>query len=237
MSQHATYQKLAIVGISGRMGLELQALAKDFDLQITQGVSSRAKAEGGVKIVAAVSELDPSNVDVVIDFSLPELTLGVAKWCRENRKPLVSGVTGIQEQHRLALQAVGKVAPTLWAPNMSLGVAVMARMMAQLASLEGFDFQIEELHHIKKKDSPSGTAVFLQEKLKAAVGENVPDPIGIRGGGIFGIHKVWAMGEEETITLEHTAINRRVFARGALKAARWILTQPPALYRMDDVLG
>ena len=230
-------RKLAIVGISGRMGKELQALAKEFNLQVTQGVSSRAKNEDGIKIVAAVAELDAANVDVVIDFSLPELTLGVAKWCQENRKPLVSGVTGIQEQHRLALQAVGKFAPVLWAPNMSLGVAVMARMMAQLASLDGFDFQIEELHHNKKKDSPSGTAVFLQEKLKAVVGENVPDPIGIRGGGIFGIHKVWAMGEEETITLEHTAINRRVFARGALKAAHWILTQSPALYRMDDVLG
>ena len=218
------------------MGAELSALAKDFDFRITQGVSSRP-ANGEIKIVANVKDLDASQVDVIIDFSLPELTLGVAQWCQQNRKPLVSGVTGIQDAHRSALAAVGKVAPTLWAPNMSLGVAVMARMLAQFSSLEGFEFQIEELHHNKKKDRPSGTAIFLQDKLKEAVGENVPDPLAIRGGGIFGIHKVWAMGEEETITLEHTAINRRVFARGALKAARWILTQPPALYRMDDVLG
>ena len=112
----------------------------------------------------------------------------------------------------------------------------MARMLSQMKQLEGFEFQIEELHHNRKKDKPSGTALFLQEKLTEAVGPHVPAPLAIRGGGIFGIHRVWAMGEEEMVTIEHTAMNRRVFARGALKAARWILGRSPALYRMDDVL-
>lgn len=113
----------------------------------------------------------------------------------------------------------------------------MARMLAQFSRLEGYDFQIEELHHNRKKDKPSGTALFLQEKLQSAVGSPLEAPVAIRGGGIFGIHRVWAMGQEETITLEHTAMNRRVFARGALKAATWLLGRPPGFYSMDDVLN
>jgi 4-hydroxy-tetrahydrodipicolinate reductase len=230
-------KKLALIGISGRMGQEIHALAKDFDLQVTSGLASKAKSEGGVEIVATLADLRPENIDVVIDFSLPELTDKVIAWCTKNAKPLVSGVTGLSDAQKAALRSLGQTSATLWSPNMSLGVAVMARMLAQFKKLEGFDFQIEELHHIRKKDKPSGTALFLQEKLTDAVGPQVPDPLAIRGGGIFGVHRVWAMGEEETLTIEHTAMNRRVFARGALKAASWILKQKPGIYLIDDVLG
>lgn len=226
--------KLAIVGLSGRMGREIETLAKDSGFDVTCGVSSTPESTNTVRTIA---DLDPRRVDVVIDFSLPEITDTVVAWCVKNRKPLVSGVTGISPAQKATFQTAGQTIAALWAPNMSLGVAVLARMLAQLSKLEDFDFQIEELHHNRKKDRPSGTALFLQEKLKEAVGDDVPDPLAIRGGGIFGIHRVWAMGEEETITLEHTAMNRRVFARGALKAARFVLSRPPGFYRMDDVLS
>ena len=233
-----TENRIAIVGISGRMGQELCSLASEFGLNVTEGVSSKAPAHAlPALVVTDVQSLRDDNVDVVIDFSLPELTERVAQWCANHRKPLVSGVTGITDDHRSVLAATAKVVPVLWAPNMSLGVAVMAKMLNSLSHLEGFDFQIEELHHTKKKDRPSGTALFLQEKLKEAVGNDVPAPLAIRGGGIFGIHRVWAMGEEEMITIEHTAMNRRVFARGALRAACWIRAQKAGLYRMQDVLG
>lgn len=220
-------KKLAIIGSTGRMGQEIAALAPSLGFDVTIGVSKSSPLAGA----------QPGACDVVIDFSLPEAIEEVIAWCVKYRKPLVSGVTGLSEAQKKAYQKAGEQIPVLWAPNMSLGIAVMARLLTNLKKLEGFDFQIEELHHSMKRDKPSGTAVFLQEKLESAVGKPCPEPLAIRGGGIFGIHRVWAMGAEEVITLEHTAMNRRVFARGALKAADWLVNQPAGIYRMDDVLG
>ena len=220
------------------MGAELLALAPELGLMVTMGVSRSATQltnAPSLSLVSSVSKLDPLNVDVVIDFSLPENTPSTLEWCLKNKRPLVSGVTGISSAQRDAFAQAGTTIAVLWAPNMSLGVAVVSRMLAQLSALEGFEFQIEELHHKRKKDAPSGTALFLQEHLEKAVGE-VPAPVAIRGGGIFGIHRIWAMGEEETVTIEHNAMNRRVFARGGLRACQWIVSQPPGFYRMDDVL-
>ena len=231
-------RKLAIVGITGRMGREILSLSKELGFNVTSGVAASGEASvEGVAVVADIEKLDVNEVDVVIDFSLPEATEKVLGWCYANKKPLVSGVTGITHQQKAALAHAGQFLPVLWSPNMSLGVAVMGRLFAQLSKLEGFDFQIEELHHNRKKDKPSGTALLLQERLTEAVGDDVPAPLAIRGGGIFGIHRLWAMGEEEMLTIEHTAMNRRVFARGALRAAQWLLGKPAGLYRLDDVLG
>lgn len=227
--------KVAIVGASGRMGQEVIGLiAADKDLQAVAGVS-RETAPGVDTTFTKIAGLAKAKPDVVIDFSLPELFDDVCAWCAANKVPLVSGVTGITAAQKKTILSAAKAAPMLWAPNMSLGIAVMAEMLSALSALEGFEFQIEETHHKRKKDKPSGTALFLQEKLEEAVGA-APAPLAIRGGGVFGIHKVWAMGEEETITIEHTAMNRKVFARGALRAARWILARRPGLYRMADVI-
>jgi 4-hydroxy-tetrahydrodipicolinate reductase len=229
-------KKLAIIGASGRMGAELLALAHEFKFEVVQGVGRSKLSIANLTLADHVNKIDAGKIDVVVDFSLPELTDDVVKWCVQNKKPLVSGVTGISTAQKRALSDAGKSTPILWAPNMSLGIAVLSRMLNEFRNLKGFEFQIEELHHKRKKDKPSGTALFLQEKMEAVIGEEAPPPLAIRGGGIFGIHKVWAMGEEETITLEHNAMNRRVFARGALKAAQWLVNQKPDLYTLDDVL-
>ncbi len=229
-------KKAAIVGVTGRMGAELLGLANEFGFKVTSGLAREKKDIAGVEVVTDLDELDP-DVKVVIDFSLPESTLAVAEWCQEKNVPFVSGVTGISPEHKTVLAEVAEKIPVLWAPNMSLGVAVMARMMAEFSALNGFNFQLEEFHHTKKKDMPSGTALLLQKKLIEAVGDDIPDPISIRGGGIFGIHRVFAMGEEEMLTIEHTAMNRRVFARGAWRAARWLVDKPAGLYRIDDMLS
>lgn len=230
--------RIAVVGASGRMGHELRALIEESeDLKASLGVSRSGTTEGFERAARELDAKAAAEVDVVVDFSLPEATLAVASWCAAHGKPLVSGVTGIGEREREALRTASASVAVLWSPNMSLGIAVMARMIAEWSRLEGFDFQIEELHHKRKKDKPSGTALFLQEKLEAAVGPHQPLPVAIRGGGIFGVHRAWAMGEEETLALEHVAMNRRVFARGALAAARWIAKKPAKLYAMDDVLG
>ena len=110
--------------------------------------------------------------------------------------------------------------PVLWSANMSLGVNFVAELIKSLSVLEeDFDFQIEETHHRHKVDKPSGTAILLQESLQAKLKKTLPEPLSVRGGGVFGIHKLMAMSEEETITIEHVALNRKVFAKGAVKAA------------------
>ena len=229
--------RVAIVGITGRMGREIRSLASEYSFTVTGGVSDSSTQDMvGLGIATKIADLDPKRCDVVIDFSLPEITADVAAWCATHKKPLVTGVTGIDENAKGALEAAAKSTAVLWSPNMSLGVAVVARMLGHLQALADFDFQIEELHHNRKKDKPSGTAKLLQERLQNAVQTPLPEPVSIRGGGIFGIHTVWAMGEEEVITVQHTAMNRRVFARGALKAAAWLVGKPPRLYRMDEVL-
>jgi 4-hydroxy-tetrahydrodipicolinate reductase len=212
-------------------------LAEELGFSITSGVAAKAKVPNGIKTVDKIEKLEASGIECLIDFSLPEVTESVVAWCVKNKKPLVSGVTGVSADQKKLLEKAGEIIPVLWSPNMSLGVAVLARMLSQFSSLEEFDFQIEELHHKNKKDKPSGTALMLQERLKQAVKKPLPEPLAIRGGGIFGIHRIWAMGDEETITLEHTASSRRVFARGALVAARWLTERPAGVYTIDNVLG
>ncbi len=226
---------VAIVGASGRMGKEIIGMASgDPQFKIVAGVSRTKIAELSASH-DSITKLSPAGIDIVIDFSQPELSNDVTSWSAKNKIPLVSGVTGLTDAQKKLFETTARFAPVLWAPNMSLGVAVMAEMLSALKSLNGYEFQIEEIHHKHKKDKPSGTALFLQERLKAVVG-NVPEPLAIRGGGVFGVHKVFALGEEEVITIEHTAINRKVFARGALFVANWLRNKPAGLYKMADVL-
>lgn len=233
--------RLAIVGIAGRMGTEVHLHAGEFGFQVTQGVTKDSKqftsrdATSPI-IVENMTELKPNDVDLVIDFSLPDFTEKVLSWCVANKKTLVSGTTGLSKTQIEKVRAAGKEIAVLWSPNMSLGIAVVGRMLEAFSNLNEFDFQIEELHHNRKIDRPSGTALFLQQKLEGVLSKSLVEPVSIRGGGIFGIHKVWAMSEEEVITVEHTAMNRQVFAKGALKAARWLVQQSPGFYSLDDML-
>jgi 4-hydroxy-tetrahydrodipicolinate reductase len=240
MSKHPL--RLAVIGSSGKMGQEILSLAQQSpEFQITAGVGAKTAPLEPKHFVRALSELPAAEFDAVIDFSTLGLCSLVAEWCLKNNKCLVSGTTGIGEQENAAFAKAAAQVPVLWAPNMSLGVAVMAEMFKALKVISDYEFQIEELHHKHKKDKPSGTALFLQEQLKAALrpksSTELSEPLSIRGGGIFGIHRLWAMGEEEIITIEHTAMNRKVFARGALRAAQWLVSQKPGLYKMSDVFA
>lgn len=230
--------RVAIVGVSGRMGQEIYGLANESKkFSVTSGVGKSQAQLEPAHYVRKISDLKAKQVDVVIDFSQPELVTEIASWCAKNKIPLVSGTTGLDSKQENALRAASKNTAVLWAPNMSMGVTLVAEMLRLLAKYQDAEFQIEELHHKRKKDAPSGTAKFLQQALQAERKEKLPDPLAIRGGGIFGIHRVWAMAEEETITIEHTAMNRKVFARGALQAAEWLVRQKPALYRMANVFA
>lgn len=228
--------RIAVVGSSGRMGAEIVTLARaDERFVFTAGVA-RTRVSHIDTIHAKVDELKKEDIDVVIDFSLPEGFKSALHWSVKNEKPFVSGTTGISDHDKFLLKEASEKIPVLWSPNMSLGVAVLNRALKNLPKLEDFEFQVEEFHHSKKKDRPSGTALLLQQTLEEKY-KDLPEPLSIRGGGIFGIHRVHLMSQEETLCFEHQALNRAVFARGALLASRWIHNKGPGLYNMQDVLG
>lgn len=229
--------RIGIVGISGRMGQEIQALAVERGLHVVAGVSLTPPPEAApqIEIVNKIENLDAERIDLIIDFSMPDVTSEVIAWCLKNKKRLVSGVTGLSPSLRAEFNQAGNSIPVFWAPNMSLGIAVLSQALSAFSSIRDFDFQIEETHHSAKKDKPSGTALLLQEKLREVVRKEPPEPLAIRGGGVFGTHRVFAFGAEETLTFEHLAMNRKVFARGAVNAALWLFTKGPGSYSMADL--
>lgn len=229
--------KIAVIGAGGRMGQEITKV-----IQQTKGLEafvavSRTQVDGYAHSVNDLKDPMLARANILIDFSSVELFDRVLELAVKLKKPLVCGVTGITEAQKKKLKLASTKIPILWSSNMSLGVAVLKEALTSFSALHGFDFQIEEFHHNKKKDNPSGTAITLQETLTSVVKTSVPAPIGIRGGGIFGVHKVWAMSDEETLCFEHQALNRTVFARGAVRCASWLVKKKkPGMYSMSEVL-
>lgn len=228
---------VAVFGASGRMGQEIQALMQDSkNFNSALGISLDGKAPGFAKAAGKLDPKDFSKVDVMIDFSIAGSFSKVLQFAVANGIPLVSGTTGISEKDKKELAKAARKIPVLWAPNMSLGVATLQKALEAFAALKHFDFQIEETHHRHKKDAPSGTALLLQKKMQEVLGRELPEPLALRGGGVFGVHQVHAMGDNETLVFEHRALNRKLFAEGALAAARWLATQKKGLYTLQDLL-
>jgi 4-hydroxy-tetrahydrodipicolinate reductase len=229
--------KIGLVGANGRMGQEITEILKTkSELELHLAICRSASLAEFAYTRAAPSCPEAKDVDIWIDFSSPELLTKLLSVAAKNKTPVVSGTTGLTAANQTALKKAAKVIPVLWASNMSLGVAVVTEALQVFSRIRQFDFQIEEFHHSRKKDKPSGTAKSLQEALEKAVGRKLPEPISIRGGGIFGVHKVHAMAEEEHIIFEHMALNRAVFARGAVEAAQWLCLKKKGFYSMRDVL-
>ena len=196
--------------------------------------------------------------DVVIDFSAPAATAALAGAAARHGKPLVIGTTGLEPGHERALAAAAKTIPIVRAANMSLGVNLLLGLVREVAATLGEDYDIEvlEMHHRHKVDAPSGTALALGEAAAAARGidfaahsQRVRDGItgprrrgdigfaSLRGGDVVGEHVVIFAAEGERIELTHRAGSRRIFARGAVRAACWAVGRAPGFYGMKDVLG
>jgi 4-hydroxy-tetrahydrodipicolinate reductase len=196
--------------------------------------------------------------DVVVDFSAPAASAGHAKIAAATGKALVIGTTGLDAGQLDALKTAAKKAPILHAPNMSVGVTLLLQLVRAAAAELGEDYDIEilEMHHRHKVDAPSGTAlalgraaasgrkVDLAKQTAAArvgvTGPRRPGEIGfavLRGGDEIGFHRVLFAGPGEVIELSHRATSRRVFARGAVRAAQWLVGRKPGLYAMADVLA
>ncbi len=226
--------KIALVGSTGKMGREILILAARDKRDIRHLVSNKKSSD---KKMVELKRLSGKEVDLLIDFSAPEMMSEALAWCVKNKIAFVSGTTGISPSQEKELVAAAKSIPVFWASNFSVGIALMTEMLSVFSQNNAFDFQIEEVHHRHKKDSPSGTAKSLQSALKKIIKKDLPEPVAIRGGEIFGIHKVWAMSSTENITIEHCALNRSVFAEGALRAGLWLVDQKPGKYSMQDLLG
>jgi 4-hydroxy-tetrahydrodipicolinate reductase len=178
---------------------------------------------------------DAPPADLVIDFTHADGVAAVAAWCTRRGTPLVSGTTGLGPEQERALDAAATVAPVLHAANFSPGVNALLRLAAEAAQLLGPEVRAEitDVHHVHKKDSPSGTALALRDALG-----DVPCAIeSRREGEVVGDHELRFELAGETLTLAHHARDRAIFARGALRAGRWLLGQAPGRYTAPDWLG
>lgn len=230
--------KLAVMGAGGRMGKEILELTQESpkDWSSIIGVSASGKAVGYDKVLKSAKQLGDEKVDLVIDFSSPDAFRELTKQLSKKPVALVSGTTGLSDKDLSELKKLGKKIPVFWAPNTSLGVATLKKALSALSALEDYDFQVEEIHHRFKKDAPSGTAKLLKKELDHVIQKKSPEALAIRGGGVPGLHRVWALGPEEWLCFEHMALSRRVFARGALKVGQWLVKQKPGVYTMEDYL-
>ncbi len=264
--------RLAVVGAGGRMGRELIRTINEIDGAELGAAIERSGSdligkdagllagleENGIKITDdALAAF--AAVDGVIDFTSPVSSLVYAGFAAQARIVHVIGTTGFEQKDEAAILAASRHAKIVKSGNMSLGVNLLASLVKQAAKaldIDDFDIEVVEMHHRKKVDAPSGTALLLGDAAAKGREQNLNEvsvrgrdgitgareagTIGfaaLRGGTVIGEHSVIFAGENERIVLSHIAENRSIFARGAIKAALWAQDKPHGLYSMADVLG
>lgn len=244
---------ILLVGSSGRMGKTVAACAEEREDEIVAGVDV-CPAPAAFPVYQTISAVK-ERADVLIDFSAVDGLSERLAYCMKTALPAVLAATGYSEADELSVREAAKKIPVFKTGNFSIGINLLQLFAKRAAAIlgDGFDAEIIERHHNKKKDAPSGTALMLADSIgegfgkaekyafgrEGFVGERTKAEIGIhavRGGTIVGEHEVMFAGDDEIITLSHSARSRKVFAVGALKAARWLVNQPAGLYDMHDML-
>lgn len=260
---------IVVYGAAGRMGQAVircvseSARARLAAALVRPGPMVAGEPQGGASAIAPYdvefdTPLNPAApCDAVIDFSSPLAFDAALALAVQRRAAFVSGTTGLSDAQHAALDHAARTIPVLWASNFSLGVAMLARLARHAAeALLDWDCEIVEMHHARKQDAPSGTALTLgaavAEGRKIAlddharyerhgqIGARPQGEIGfatVRGGDVVGEHTAFFAGEGERIELTHRATNRDIFARGALAAAIWLSGRAPGQYRIEDVLS
>lgn len=259
--------RIGVTGANGRMGRAvIAALTGDGDdfnglrlggahVRPGSGDVGRQVGEG----VAITADLDTmlEGVDIVVDFTLPDFMAELAAACAASETALVSGTTGLGDEEWHALRNLATTMPVFHAPNMSLGVNLLLRMVESVAEKLGLDYDAEivETHHRYKQDAPSGTALAIGERVAGARGQELAEVVehgregrtgerqrgrigmhSLRGGEIVGEHDVRFIAGGEEIRLGHTAFSRNAFANGALRAAVWLHGREPGMYGYGDLL-
>lgn len=235
--------KLAVSGAHGRMGQRITALAV---------------ADPAIEVVALVEHPDHPKVkdlvegipvqtdnnafegcDVIIEFTLPDGTMNNLNVAAMHGVPIVIGTTGFSDAQLDELKKLSQKIPILWSTNMSVGVNLLWMLIDKTAAITGTNYRInvEETHHVHKKDAPSGTAKTMIEIAEASAGKKIDDVKSLREGEVIGDHSIVFESDVDVIRISHSAKTRDIFAQGALRAAKWLVGKEPGLYHMHDVLG
>lgn len=263
--------RVIIAGATGRMGSRLAALSFEYPELSLSGAFERSGHKDIGKDIGTLVGVGAKQIivseslsgiiddgDVIIDFTAPAATMANVALAVTKKKALVIGTTGLEKEQIEQIRSASHAIPIMFAPNFSVGVNLLLKVLQDVARVLGDDYDIEviEAHHRLKKDAPSGTALKLAQVVadavnrnldevgvyarKGIIGERTKKEIGIqtiRGGDIVGDHTVMFCGLGERVEITHKASSRDTFARGALRAAQWLVKQKPGLYDMQDVLG
>jgi len=235
---------VGVLGSKGRMG---QALVAALDHHPRCRLS----------IAGTRENVDPLFVgsDVVIDFTSPDALPSHIHFSLIHKRPLIIGTTGLMSSHKQLISSAAYHIPLVVSPNMSIGITLLTNFIQKAVSVfdESYDVEISELHHRHKKDAPSGTALLWGQTVAKSRGKSLEElrynplekerangAIGFaiqRGGMTIGDHSIRFIGEEEMVEFSHRGFSRKLYAKGALLAAEWVVSQKPGLYSMQDVLG
>ena len=237
--------RAVVCGANGAMGKLLCGILGDEAV-------GKVSLDGENGVPKTFEELGDVQADVVIDFSHHSAALSVVEYAKKCGCAAVIGTTGHTPEEKAAITEAAKHIPVFWAGNMSLGIAVLCRLAKQAAAMfPDADIEIVEVHHNRKVDAPSGTALMLYEAVKAArpqasahcgragEGKRTPEEIGIsslRMGNVVGLHEVHIATGNQILTLRHEATNRGMFAEGGVDAARFVCGKPAGLYNMTQLL-
>lgn len=263
--------RIVITGCCGRMGSRIGALAlSDEEIEIFGAVETKTHPDVGkdfgniigdddigIQISGDLSQV-AKGADAIIDFTTPTATVSNLGVANKLKIPIVIGTTGLTDEEMQVARHISKSIPVLISPNMSIGVNIVFKIVADITSMlgEGYDIEICEAHHNKKKDAPSGTAKRLAELIAEVKGKKLSDiavygrhgntgqrrkgELGIhslRAGNIIGDHTVIYSGTNDTIKISHSAHSRDILAQGAILAVKFIADRSPGLYSMQDVIG
>ena len=252
-------------GRMGKRILDIAVASKNFEIAAALEAPNHPAIGTDAGLIAGIAEIGvhitsefPHDADVVIDFSLPQATDAVLNYCLTSNTALILATTGLSDEQLEKIADASKNIPLIQQTNMSVGMNALFALVGKVANMLGdeYDIEITEAHHRFKKDAPSGTAITLAENIAAETNRTYPDCIvhgregkdalrekgtigmhAIRAGDIVGQHSVIYSTLGETITISHNAHNRDNFARGAVRAAKWICDKPAGKYSMADALG
>ncbi len=249
--------RIILSGCNGHMGRNVRDIVSQTeDCRIVAGVDINTDSDGSFPVFSSIDKCD-IDADVVIDFSAPATLDSLLSYGKSKKAALVLCSTGYDDKASEKIKEASKDVAVLRSANMTLGVNLLASVLKEVSAKlcdAGFDVEIVEKHHRLKKDSPSGTALYLADSVNASLDENYeyvydrstrsekrPDKeIGIsavRGGTIPGDHDVIFAGHDEVITFSHRAYSKAVFAKGAVSAAMFMNGKAPGMYSMSDVIG
>ena len=246
---------IAICGANGKMGKNVYNCIKDrSDCKVIAGIDLFTEQYADFPIVKTPAEL-PEKPDVIIDFSNPASLDGLLDYCLSTGTPIVVASTGYSDEQTAKIKAAAEQIPVFFTFNMSLGINLLVNLAKKAVEVLGdrFDIEIVEKHHNQKLDAPSGTAIMLADAINETFGNSKQyvydrhsrrqkrekSEIGmhaVRGGTIVGDHDVIFAGNDEVITLSHSAYSKAVFAEGSVKAALFLKDKPAGLYDMQMLM-